>query len=141
MDCLFCQIANKEKPAQIIYEDDAVTAVLDIFPKAIGHTMVLPKKHAQTILDLSPEEIGPIFDGVRKVTQLLNDKIKPEGFTIGINHGKVSGQVIEHLHIHVIPRFGNDKGGSIHSVVDNPPKESLEEIRNKILSKNEVIGK
>ena len=94
--------------------------------------MVLPKRHMETILEMKPEEIAPVFDAVKKVTQLLKDKLNPDGFTIGINHGKVSGQAIDHLHIHIIPRFLGDNGGSVHAVVDNPPKESLEEVAKKI---------
>jgi len=133
-DCLFCKIISKEQAAQVIYEDDAVVAVLDIFPRAIGHAVVIPKRHAETILELDSKEIGPVFDGVRKITQILKDKLHPDGFTIGINHGKVSGQAIDHLHIHIIPRFLGDQGGSIHTVVNNPPKKSLEEIAKKIVS-------
>ncbi len=133
MDCLFCKIANKEIPAQIIYESADATAVLDVNPRAPGHTMVLPKVHAKNILELSGEKIEGVFKAVKEVTNLLDKKLKPDGFTIGINHGKVSGQTVEHLHIHVIPRWNGDGGGSIHSVVDNSPKESLEEIKNKII--------
>lgn len=133
MDCLFCKIVKGEIPSHKIYEDDSVLAFLDILPRSQGHTVVVPKKHAETILDLSADEMGPLFNGVRKVTRMLKDKLEPHGFTIGINHGKVSGQAIDHLHIHIIPRFQGDKGGSIHTVVDNPPSESLEEIKNKII--------
>ncbi len=131
-DCLFCKIVKKETPAEIIYEDDKTMAILDISPRAPGHTMVLPKVHSETILDLPENEIEPLFGAVKKVVQLIQKSLKPEGFTIGINHGKISGQVIDHLHIHVIPRFENDGGNSIHSVVNNPPKESLNKIKNKI---------
>ncbi len=133
MDCLFCKIANKEIPAQIIYESADATAVLDVNPRAPGHTMVLPKVHAKNILELPGEKIEGVFKAVKEVTNLLDKKLKPDGFTIGINHGKVSGQTVEHLHIHVIPRWNGDGGGSIHSVVDNSPKESLEKIKNKII--------
>jgi len=129
---LFCQIINKKQAAQIVYEDDAVVAVLDISPRSIGHTMAIPKRHMKTILELKPEEIGPVFGAAKKITQLLKDKLNPDGFTIGINHGKVSGQAINHLHIHIIPRFFGDNGGSIHTVVDNSPKESLEEVAKKL---------
>jgi len=128
MDCLFCKIANKEIPAQIIYESVDATAVLDVNPRAPGHTMVLPKVHAANILELPDEKIKGVFKAVKETTDLLNKKLKPDGFTIGINHGRVSGQIVEHLHIHVIPRWAGDGGGSIHSVVDNQLKESLEEI-------------
>lgn len=128
MDCLFCKIANKEISAHIVYESEDATAVLDVNPRAPGHVMVLPKVHAVNILELPDEKIEGVFKVVKKVTNLLGKKLKPDGFTIGINHGKVSGQVVEHLHIHIIPRWADDGGGSIHSVVGNSPKESLEEI-------------
>ncbi len=132
--CLFCKIINKETPAEIIYEDDNVIAILDIHPRSPGHTMILPKIHAENILDLPEEKIEGVFEAVKKVTELLNKSLKPDGFTIGINHGKVSSQTIEHLHIHIMPRWFDDGGGSVHDVVDNPPKESLEEIKKKIIS-------
>lgn len=131
-DCLFCKIANKEFSVEVVYENDAAIAVLDIHPRAPGHTMVLPKVHAENLLDLPEAEVGPLFLTVKQVTAILYKALKPKGFTIGINHGRVSGQVVDHLHIHIIPRFEGDGGGSIHSVVNNPPKESLKEIVNKI---------
>ncbi len=133
MDCLFCKIVNGEIPSEKIYEDEVVFAFLDINPLSSGHTVVIPKAHAENILDLPENQIGPLFLGVRKVTGMLNLSLKPHGFTIGINHGKVSGQVIDHLHIHVIPRFEGDGGGSIHSVVKNPPRESVSAIKEKII--------
>lgn len=134
MDCLFCQIANKAHVADIIYEDDHVVGVLDVFPRTLGHAMVIPKVHAETILDLPEGEVEPVFLAVRSVTALLQKALKPDGFTIGINHGKVAGQAIDHLHIHIMPRWHNDGGGSLHSVVGNPPKESLKDIKERILS-------
>ncbi|MBI4085985.1 MAG: HIT family protein [Candidatus Liptonbacteria bacterium] len=132
MDCLFCKIGNKEIPSEIIYEDDGAFAILDIHPIALGHSMVMPKKHAETILDLGEGELAPLFSAVRNVTKLLQKVLAPDGFTIGINQGKASGQTIEHFHIHIIPRFQNDGGGSIHSVVDNQPKETIREIAERI---------
>lgn len=132
MDCLFCKIIKKEISAEIIYEDSVSMVVLDVYPRSPGHAMILPKNHAENILDLADEEIGGVFKAVKKVVAILNESLKPDGFTIGINHGKVSGQIIDHLHIHVMPRWRGDGGDSIHSVVDNPPKETLEEIKKKI---------
>ncbi|OIO49201.1 MAG: hypothetical protein AUJ39_01465 [Parcubacteria group bacterium CG1_02_42_13] len=133
MDCLFCKIASKEIPADIVYEDDRVLGFLDIHPLAPGHTIIIPRIHAENILDLSDDKIGPLFEAVKKVTSVLNAVFDPQGFTIGINHGKVSGQAIDHLHVHIIPRFEGDGGSSLHAVVSNRPKESIQEIKNKIL--------
>lgn len=132
MDCLFCKFANKEIRAEIIYEDESALAILDINPRSPGHAFIIPRIHAENILDLPDEKIAGVFAAVKKTTALLNKSLKPDGFTIGINHGKFSGQAIAHLHIHIMPRWRGDGGGSIHFVVDNPPKESIEEIAGKI---------
>lgn len=134
MDCLFCKIIQGEIPGHVIYEDGAVTAILDIKPLARGHVLVLPRRHAANIIEAEDGDLGPIFQSVKKITELLTEKLTPDGFTIGINHGRVSGQTVEHLHIHVIPRWHGDGGGSMHSVINNPPKESLEDIKNKIIN-------
>lgn len=128
MDCLFCKIVKGDIPSHKVYEDKNTFAFLDISPRAPGHAVVLPKLHAENLLALPDKEIAPLFKAVKKVTQKVFNAMKPDGFTLGINHGKVSGQTIDHLHFHIIPRWFSDKGGSIHSVVNNPPKESLEEI-------------
>ncbi|MBN2197991.1 HIT family protein [Candidatus Wolfebacteria bacterium] len=132
MDCFFCKIINKDVPSKIIYEDKSVLAILDTYPRVLGHTLILPKIHAENIFDLPDDEIEGVFKAVKKVAKLLEKALAPDGFTIGINHGKVSGQTIEHLHIHIMPRWLDDKGGSIHSVVNNPPKEDLDEIKSLI---------
>lgn len=132
MNCLFCKIANKEIPSEIIYEDGDTVGALDIQPRAPGHAMIIPKHHCENILDIPNEKIGAVFSAVRKITELLKEKLRPDGFTIGINHGRVSGQTIDHLHIHVIPRWASDGGGSVHSAVNNPPEISVGEMAEKI---------
>ena len=132
MDCLFCKIASKEIPAEIIYEDDNAIAFLDINPLTPGHTIVIPKTHAENIIDLGENETSSLFLAVKKVTSLLQEKLSPKGFTIGINHGEISGQTVPHLHIHIIPRYEGDNGGSIHSVVKLTVSETISETKKKI---------
>lgn len=133
-DCLFCKIADHDIPSEAILEDDNTISILDIMPRAPGHTMVIPKRHSMTILEVGEEELGPLFSAVKRTTSLLEKALRPDGFTIGINHGRASGQAIDHLHVHIIPRYEGDGGGSLHSVVVNPPHESLKELKEKILS-------
>ncbi len=133
-NCLFCKISNKIISSFDIYENDAVFAFLDINPISPGHTLVIPKIHAENLFDLTDEQISLLFKAVRDVALLLKKRLNSEGFTIGINHGRISGQAVEHIHIHIIPRFENDGGGSLHSVVQNSPKETLKEIQNKIIN-------
>jgi len=136
--CIFCKIIQKQIPAEIIYEDNNAVAILDVHPRSPGHTMILPKAHAENILDLPEDKINGVFQAVKKVTELLKQTLEPDGFTIGINHGKVSGQTVEHLHIHIMPRWNDDAGGSVHDVVDKPSKEPLEKLAAKIRSTKQI---
>ncbi len=132
MKCIFCSIINKEIPSDnIIYEDDSSIGLLDINPIAPGHSLVIPKTHVENILGLPDEKIGGVFSAVKKVTKILEKSLKPDGFTYGVNDR--IGQTVWHLHILIIPRYKNDGGASVHQVISNPPKESLEEIKEKII--------
>ena len=131
-DCIFCKIAQKEINAYIVQESENFLAFLDIHPHAPGHTLVIPKDHYERFLDL-PENLGEEFIKIVKETALLISKaLKTKDFTFGINEGPYAGQAVSHFHLHIMPRFKNDGGGSVHSVVLNQPKESLEEIYQKL---------
>src|SRR3989344_8225089 len=133
MDCLFCKIVSKEIPSEVIlFEDEDVLAFLDLHPLTPGHTLVVPKNHFENIIELTPEKVGNLFLLVRKVTEALLKTLSPSGFTIGINHGKAAGQVIDHMHVHVIPRYENDGGKSIHSIVFVPTNEPLRELAERV---------
>jgi len=135
VDCLFCKIAAGEIKALVIYKDQGALGILDIHPRSLGHTMVIPREHAETIIDLPGGQLGDLFRAVAAVTALLKDRLRPDGFTIGINHGKASGQTMDHLHVHVIPRWKGDGGASLHGVV-SPPEgiaRTLDEVHRKIV--------
>jgi histidine triad (HIT) family protein len=132
-DCLFCKIIAKQIPAQILHEDEHTLAFLDVKARTTGHTMVIPKYHAPRIIELPDEEVEPLFLAVKHMAELLTQKLGCDGITIGANQGRASGQEVDHLHVHLMPRWHNDGGSAIQSVVNNPPKESLDEIKKKIL--------
>lgn len=133
MDCLFCSIAKQQIPAEIIYDDADTLAFLDIHPRALGHTLVIPKTHAENLLTLPTSLFQPFFLTVARVTDMLRKNLASAGFTIGINHGRVSGQEVDHLHVHILPRFAGDGGGSIQSILPASLQYSLAEIKEKIL--------
>jgi histidine triad (HIT) family protein len=133
MDCLFCKIASKEIPAKIVYEDDYVLAFLDVRPRSPGHTMVIPKRHASTLLELPDTDAEKLFVGVKNVDAVLVRKISPDGMTIGINQGKASGQEVDHLHVHLMPRWKNDGGGPIQSAVNNDGDAKRAEVEKLLL--------
>lgn len=132
MDCIFCRIIQGQIPGKVIYEAKEAIGILDVNPISPGHAMVLPKIHAASVLDLPDEKVGPVFLAVKEVAAILKEKLDPDGFTYGINQGEVSGQAVRHLHIHIVPRWRNDGGTTFHGIVNNPPKESLDEMIKKI---------
>ena len=131
-DCLFCKIAAGAIPAKLVYEDDRVMAFLDILPRAPGHTMVIPKWHAPTLVALPDGEIAPLFSAVKKVAATLMEALGPDGITMGINQGRASGQEVDHLHVHLMPRWHGDGGSSIQSVVHSADRLPLAEVERKI---------
>ena len=107
-DCIFCKIVNKEVPATIVYEDDNFIGFLDADPEIDGHTLIVPKKHFKTLLDM-PSSLGnEMLEAIKKVALDLINKGKAEGFNVVINNYKVAGQIVPHTHIHILPRKNND---------------------------------
>jgi len=131
-NCIFCKIAAGEVPAQTVHEDEHTLAFLDITPRTPGHTMVIPKIHVPSLIELPNAEVAPLFAAVKKVAGLLSRKLRCDGITIGVNQGRASGQEVDHLHVHLMPRWHGDGGIAVQSVINNKPKETLEEIRKKI---------
>ena len=101
--CTFCKIVRKEAPASPVYEDDKVIAFLSINPINIGHTLVVPKKHYENIYEIPEEEVTYLYKIVKKVAYAVKNAVSAEGIRIVQNNGEAAGQVIFHLHVHIIP--------------------------------------
>lgn len=127
-DCIFCKIVKGEIPCHKVYEDEEALAFLDVKPAAKGHTLVIPKAHAQNLSELSDEQAKGLMLAVKKTMQRIQEKLAPDGFNVGWNQEGIAGQVVMHLHIHIFPRYFNDGGGSVHSIIKNPGDKSVEEI-------------
>ena len=106
--CIFCRIANGEIPTACIYEDDLFKVILDNAPSALGHALILPKRHADTLYELDEESAKALFPVVQKIAGMLKDTLKPDGINILQNNGEAAGQTVSHFHVHVIPRFNGD---------------------------------
>lgn len=127
-DCIFCKIVAKEVPNYTVYEDDTILAFLDIHPHAKGHTVVIPKRHAETVFDMTDDEMKAISLAMKRVMERIKQALNPDGFNTGWNDGKAAGQVVPHVHIHVFPRWVGDGGGSMHSIVKHPGDTSVSEV-------------
>ena len=107
--CVFCKIVNGEIPSYKIYETDNVMAFLDISQNTKGHTLVIPKKHIESIFDLDDQTGRDLFEAVIKTTNILKNKLGFKDVNLLNNNGSLAGQVVNHYHIHIIPRYGNDE--------------------------------
>jgi len=133
-DCVFCRIVAGELKAHRVYENESVLAFLDIHPSSRGHTMVIPKAHADRLDLLDDRQIGPLFLGVKTVMDLLEKALKPAGLNIGWNHGWAAGQRVNHLHVHVIPRYAGDGGSGIQYIIRGSVTEDLASVASQIRS-------
>ncbi len=107
-DCIFCKIEKGEIPSEKVYEDDNFFAILDINPESERHTLVIPKKHFKTLLDVPSSLGGEFLEAIKKVSLKLIKDGKAEGFNILFNVNKLAGQEVDHVHAHIIPRKGDD---------------------------------
>lgn len=127
MDCIFCKIAKKEIPGNIIYEDDICMAFLDLSQVTNGHTLVIPKKHYDSILEVDQDVLKHLI----KITQMLSkqivSKLNAKGVNILTNANQVAGQTVMHFHIHIIPRYHEKEGIEI-SFKDRGKEVDLDKI-------------
>lgn len=103
MTCIFCKIIKKEQPADIIYEDDEMIVFKDINPKAIVHLLIVPKKHLKSVNHLDKKEellAGKIILTAQKIAKDLG--IAQKGYKLVFNVGKGAGQIIDHIHLHLL---------------------------------------
>lgn len=103
--CTFCQIIRHEAPSSIVYEDETVIAFMSNRPVNQGHTLVVPKRHCESIHQISEKELECVYRVVKRVSSAVNGAIHPEGIRIVQNNGEAAGQVISHFHVHVIPLY------------------------------------
>ena len=101
--CIFCQIIRKEAPASIVYEDEQVLAFMNNRPVNTGHTLVVPKKHYADIYEIPEEEAANLFKITKRIAQAVKEATNIEAIRIVQNNGEDAGQVVFHLHVHVIP--------------------------------------
>ena len=107
-DCVFCKIIRGEIPAQRLFEDERVLAFLDINPLAPGHTVVIPKYHAEVLHALPAEWTAALSVRFGRLAEVLVQVVGAEGYNVLQNNGRVAGQVVPHVHFHIIPRRSGD---------------------------------
>src|SRR6478752_2979669 len=106
MSCIFCQVTSKTVESLVVYEDDFTLAFLDHRPLFPGHCLLVPKAHYETLSDLPPELIEPLFSAVQRLARAVETGMRAEGSFVAMNN-RVS-QSVPHLHVHVVPRRKKD---------------------------------
>ncbi len=130
--CLFCSIIEWSIPHYRIYEDNSFIAILDINPASKGHTIIIPKKHAQFINEVEPDFSKPI----KKITKKIYDSLKADA-SIMINNGQNAGQKINHISISIIPRYENDSI-NLELRQTKASEEELKELSHKLMIPKEL---
>jgi histidine triad (HIT) family protein len=105
---VFCGIVRGDLPAHVVYEDPATVAFLDINPAGEGHTLVVPRVHADDVLDADADTAAAVMRGVREVALLLDRRLDPDGITVFQANRPAGWQDVFHLHVHVVPRWDGD---------------------------------
>ena len=131
-DCIFCGIVLRRVPATKVYEDDAGIAFMDIGPIAEGHVLLIPKTHAETIDQLSPDEVAALLRPLPALVKAVQAATACEGVNVLQNNGRIAHQVVAHVHFHIIPRNPGDEfhfNWPAHAYGPGRMKQLAEEIR------------
>ena len=118
--CIFCDFQfDKEK---VVAENNLAYAIFDAFPVSQGHTLIIPKRHAETFFELTNDEVVAIYELAHIIKQKLTELYNPSGYNVGFNCGEAAGQTIMHCHMHIIPRYSGDiqnPRGGVRKIIKN----------------------
>ncbi len=107
-DCIFCKILKGEIPSFTVYEDETFKVILDRFPAAEGHALIIPKEHATDMFELPEVTAAKLYPLAQKLGAKIKEAVGAEGMNIVQNNGEVAGQSVHHFHLHMIPRKAGD---------------------------------
>ncbi len=130
-DCIFCKIVKGEIPSTRIHETEECYSFLDINPINPGHLLVIPKKHFTTLFDIPDDVLAELICSVKKLSEAVYKAVSAEGINVVQNNYRAAGQLIDHAHFHIIPRFAND-GFLTSWPGKSADPESLKSIKEKI---------
>ena len=125
-NCIFCKIVAKQIPASIVHETDAIVAFLDVNPLASGHLLIVPREHHEQIVEMTGETVGHLAALLPNLGRVLVEVSGAAGFSVLQNNGAVAGQVVPHVHFHLIPRAPDDGLGYRWNAGSYPPGRAAE---------------
>jgi len=107
--CPFCEIVKHERQAVIVYEDDDILAIMDMFPATTGHVLVLPKQHVENIFSLREDLASRIMVTATRIAKAIKQELHPDGINLIQSNELAAGQTIPHFHLHIVPRYKDDQ--------------------------------
>ena len=136
-NCVFCNLANGIWDSATLYEDDDFRVILDLGPASKGHALILPKAHYANIYEIPEELAAKAIVLAKKMAGIMTEALNCDGFNIVQNNGEAAGQTVFHFHMHLIPRYKDDKAGFGWNTgeLDEATKQ---EVLTKVLAKMEA---
>jgi histidine triad (HIT) family protein len=131
-DCLFCKIACGEIESEKVYEDNSIIAFLDIFPAVPGHTLIIPKNHYDTLNNTPDHVLANLISVAKAAARAVTSAFNADGVNLFQNNGLAAGQIIHHVHLHIVPRFFED-GLAAFKIKQKPYEgDQIKQVRQKI---------
>ena len=134
-ECLFCKMVTGQIPVTKIYENDVILAFLDIGPISDGHALIIPKQHFDKLDECPPELLAKVASHLGKIAKAVSAAMHSDGYNVLCNNGRAAGQVIDHLHFHIIPRNSGDNVFNrwpSYKYPDGKIEETADRIRKKL---------
>ncbi len=131
MDCIFCKIIAGQIPSFTLYENEIVICFLDVFPANPGHTLIVPKAHYKNVAETPEQVLQGIISAAKYLSPIVVKAVGMEGFNLFLNDGRSAGQLVEHVHLHVLPRQQGDNL-RVHPPQKSYPQGEAEKIQAKI---------
>lgn len=133
--CIFCSIVSGQQPGAQVYRDDNFLVIMDKYPINKGHTLVIPKKHYENLLQMPTAEVSRLYTIVPIVAKAVVSAVDADGFNVGQNNGIAANQIVPHVHVHIVPRFIDDSPDGRWPARRVANHQELEEIALKIKGK------
>ena len=107
--CIFCRIVAGELPCHKVMETDQVLSIMDINPASEGHTLVIPKRHSESVYDIEAQDMQAVALAARQIAAAIRAELSPDGLTVTQANGAAAGQTVMHYHVHLIPRTAGER--------------------------------
>jgi histidine triad (HIT) family protein len=133
-DCIFCKIIKGEIPCIKVYEDNKVLAFADINPISAGHTLIIPKTHAENLWEIQGEDLTAIHLASKKIIGAIKEALNPSGVAVLQLNGRGVNQVVMHYHLHLIPRTGDESLPMTEWEMKEGDMEAIQQTADKIAS-------